>query len=210
MRARLHRPHRGLCTLIINASCITICIDSPAVLPPSLLSPLLSQIWVTEFANWHVASDYTVDTPEKQKSHMTSMVKTCEERDDVVRYAWFTGRWTEGGDPRYTSLFNTADGSLSDVGQHYKTLPYTVTAPSPPPPVPPPEPPPPPPMPPNTPHHSETCSKPDEPGWQCVCCLERGCSYTTSMPQMCEAKRCCSRIEDDAYNPEACCGPAGY
>jgi hypothetical protein len=51
---------------------------------------------------------------------MTSMVATCEQRADVFRYAWFTGRISP--DPHYTSLLG-APGQLTDLGKLYLTLP---------------------------------------------------------------------------------------
>ena len=167
------------------------------------------QFWVTEMANWHWADDWKIDTSDKQKVAMSSMVSLCESRADVYRYAWFTGRWTKDGDRHFTSLFESAAGTLSAVGQHYLSLPYTELARSPPPPSPPPIPPADPPRPPMTPYTFRTCSQEDEPGWQCVCCLERHCPLEVTMPAMCETKRCCHRV-GDGYNPEQCCGPAGW
>ena len=80
------------------------------------------QIWVTEFANWHGQDDGAqIDTLAKQEAQMTAMVATCEQRSDVFRYAWFTGRWSP--DPHYTSLLG-ATGELTGLGQLYLTLPY--------------------------------------------------------------------------------------
>jgi len=78
--------------------------------------------WVTEFANWHVGDgNAQIDTVAKQKAQMTDMVATCENRADVVRYAWFTGRWDN--DIHHSSLLG-ASGQLTELGQHYLTLPY--------------------------------------------------------------------------------------
>jgi hypothetical protein len=78
--------------------------------------------WVTEFANWHSGDGAAqIDTVEKQKAQMTDMVSVCEQRADVFRYAWFTGRWDN--DIHYTSLLG-ANGQLSDLGQHYLDLPF--------------------------------------------------------------------------------------
>ncbi|MGE5863750.1 MAG: glycosyl hydrolase [Rhizobacter sp.] len=78
--------------------------------------------WVTEFANWHSQADGAqIDSIAKQKAQMTEMVATCERRTDVVRYAWFTGRWPD--DPHYTSLLG-ARGELTELGRHYLSLPY--------------------------------------------------------------------------------------
>ncbi len=78
--------------------------------------------WVTEFANWHSAADGAqIDTLDKQKRQMQDMVATCEQRTDVFRYAWFTGRWSP--DPHFTSLL-AADGRLTELGQYYLSLPF--------------------------------------------------------------------------------------
>jgi len=79
--------------------------------------------WVTEFANWHSQNDGAqIDTLAKQEAQMKDMVATCESRADVVRYAWFTGRWSN--DTHFTSLLSTA-GQLTDLGKLYISLPYT-------------------------------------------------------------------------------------
>jgi hypothetical protein len=78
--------------------------------------------WVTEFANWHSPADGAqIDTVTKQKVQMTDMVATCESRDDVFRYAWFTGRWNN--DVHHSSLLG-ANGVLTELGQHYLSLPF--------------------------------------------------------------------------------------
>lgn len=78
--------------------------------------------WVTEFANWHSQPDGAqIDTVAKQKAQMTDMVAVCEARDDVYRYAWFTGRWSN--DARHTSLLG-ATGELTELGRHYVSLPF--------------------------------------------------------------------------------------
>jgi hypothetical protein len=83
--------------------------------------------WVTEFANWHWQPDGAqIDTLEKQMAQMTDMVATCEERADVFRYAWFTGRWNP--DPHFTSLLS-GTGQLSALGKHYLSLPFTKPRP---------------------------------------------------------------------------------
>ena len=80
--------------------------------------------WVTEMANWHSQADGAqIDTLAKQKTQMTDMVKTCEGRADVFRYAWFIGRMAP--DPHFTSLLG-ADGVLTELGQLYVTLPYSA------------------------------------------------------------------------------------
>jgi hypothetical protein len=53
---------------------------------------------------------------------MADMVRLCEERADVYRYAWFTGRWDN--DSHFTSLL-AADGQLSQLGQYYVGLPFS-------------------------------------------------------------------------------------
>ncbi|PTL81842.1 glycoside hydrolase family protein [Vitiosangium sp. GDMCC 1.1324] len=78
--------------------------------------------WVTEFANCHSQKDGAqIDSVAKQKAQMTEMVAVCESRDDVFRYAWFTGRWTN--DPCFASLLG-ASGTLTELGAHYLSLPY--------------------------------------------------------------------------------------
>ncbi|ALV06902.1 30S ribosomal protein S16 [Roseateles depolymerans] len=77
--------------------------------------------WVTEMANWHSQADGAqIDTAAKQIAQMADMVKTCESRTDVVRYAWFTGRWDN--DTHYTSLL-AGTGALTALGQSYKQQP---------------------------------------------------------------------------------------
>jgi hypothetical protein len=83
--------------------------------------------WVTEFANWHRQNDGAqIDSVAKQKAQMAEMVKVCEDRDDVFRYAWFTGRWAP--DPYFTSLLG-ANGELTELGRHYLSLPFREAAP---------------------------------------------------------------------------------
>ena len=78
--------------------------------------------WVTEMANWHSQNDGAqIDTLAKQKTQMTEMVATCEQRDDVFRYAWFIGRMSP--DPHFTSLLG-ANGQLTELGQLYVSLPF--------------------------------------------------------------------------------------
>ena len=78
--------------------------------------------WVTEFANWHVGDgSAAIDTPAKQMDQMREMVAVCEQRADVFRYAWFTGRWDN--DTHFTSLLG-ADGQLTDLGKLYISLPF--------------------------------------------------------------------------------------
>jgi len=75
-------------------------------------------------ANWHSQNDGAqIDTLPKQKVQMTEMVKLCEDRADVFRYAWFIGRMGKEGDPHFTSLLG-ADGVLTELGQLYVSLPY--------------------------------------------------------------------------------------
>jgi len=78
--------------------------------------------WVTEFANWHSQNDGAqITTLAEQEKQMTAMVATCENRADVFRYAWFTGRVSP--DPHFSSLL-AASGHLTKLGQLYLTLPY--------------------------------------------------------------------------------------
>ncbi len=81
------------------------------------------QIWVTEFANWHSQNDGAqVTTLAGQEAEMKDMVATCEERSDVFRYAWFTGRVSP--DPHFSSLFGNTPGQLSPLGELYLSQPY--------------------------------------------------------------------------------------
>lgn len=77
--------------------------------------------WVTEFANWHTGDgDLEVDSVAKQKARMAEMVELLEGREDVFRYAWFTGRMDH--DVHHSSLLG-ADGQLTELGQYYLSLP---------------------------------------------------------------------------------------
>ncbi|WNG36809.1 hypothetical protein F0U61_26390 [Archangium violaceum] len=79
------------------------------------------QFWVTEFANCHSQQDGAqIDSVAKQKAQMKEMVAVCENREDVFRYAWFTGRWQN--DPCFASLLG-APGALTELGAHYLSLP---------------------------------------------------------------------------------------
>ena len=79
-------------------------------------------LWVTEFANWHSQQDGAqITTLAEQEKQMTAMVATLENRADVFRYAWFTGRISP--DPHYSSLLG-APGHLTKLGQLYLSLPY--------------------------------------------------------------------------------------
>ena len=79
--------------------------------------------WVTEFANWHSVKDGAqIDSVAKQKVQMTEMVAICENRGDVFRYSWFTGRWDDEAN-RHTSLLGNA-GVLTELGKHYLAQPY--------------------------------------------------------------------------------------
>ncbi len=81
--------------------------------------------WVTEMANWHTGDGTAaIDTVAKQQAQMTDMVKTCEARADVFRYAWFTGRWNS--DVHFTSLLGASPGTLTALGSLYLTLPFTA------------------------------------------------------------------------------------
>ncbi|MCY1020134.1 glycosyl hydrolase [Pyxidicoccus sp. MSG2] len=78
--------------------------------------------WVTEFANCHAQRDGAqIDSVAKQKAQMAEMVSVCESREDVFRYAWFTGRWTN--DPCFASLLG-APGVVTELGAHYLSLPF--------------------------------------------------------------------------------------
>jgi len=87
-----------------------------------LLARFGKPFWVTEFANAHSQQDGAqIDSLEKQKAQMSEMVALCERREDVFRYAWFTGRVNP--DPYFQRLFE-GDGELSALGRHYISLPY--------------------------------------------------------------------------------------
>lgn len=78
--------------------------------------------WVTEFANWHNGDGAAqIDTEQKQITQMLDMVSICEQRSDVFRYAWFTGRWNN--DTHHTTLLG-ADGQLTALGQSYIGAPF--------------------------------------------------------------------------------------
>ncbi len=78
--------------------------------------------WVTEFANWHSVDDgVQIDSLEKQKQQMAEMVAICENRVDVFRYAWFTGRMSD--DPHFSSLLSN-EGTLTELGRYYLSLPF--------------------------------------------------------------------------------------
>lgn len=82
------------------------------------------RFWVTEFANWHSGRDGgQIDSPQQQARQMADMVETCEARADVVRYAWFIGRWSP--DPHYTSLLGQR-GELTPMGKLYLALPFVT------------------------------------------------------------------------------------
>jgi Glycosyl hydrolase catalytic core len=82
--------------------------------------------WVTEMANWHVGDgNAAIDSLEKQMAQMTEMVKLCEDRADVFRYAWFTGRGGTDLNNRFTTLL-AADGALTALGRHYLSLPSST------------------------------------------------------------------------------------
>jgi len=79
-------------------------------------------LWVTEFANWHSQQDGAqITTLAEQEKQMTEMVTTLEQRSDVFRYAWFTGRISP--DPHFSSLLG-APGQLTKLGLLYLSLPY--------------------------------------------------------------------------------------
>ncbi|MBT9486777.1 MAG: hypothetical protein IV093_04630 [Rubrivivax sp.] len=85
------------------------------------LAPYGKPFWVTEFANWHVGDGAAqIDTVAKQLAQMRELVALCEARADVLRYAWFTGRWQP--DPHFTSLLQ-GPGELSELGRAYLELP---------------------------------------------------------------------------------------
>jgi O-glycosyl hydrolase len=78
------------------------------------------KIWITEMANWNSQ----IDSYAKQEAQMRDMVNTCETRSDVFRYAWFIGRGSYP-DSKFTYLFTSTSGELTDLGKLYISLPYT-------------------------------------------------------------------------------------
>ena len=76
------------------------------------------KIWVTEMANWNAQ----INSVSKQAEQMKLMVATCENRDDVFRYAWFIGR---GFEDKHSNLFNPSPGELNELGKLYLSLPYS-------------------------------------------------------------------------------------
>ncbi|PHN80094.1 glycoside hydrolase family protein [Pseudomonas syringae] len=87
------------------------------------LSKYGKPFWITEFANWHTLDDGAqIDSVDKQKQQMAEMVATLEQRQDVFRYAWFTGRMNP--DPHFSSLLD-AEGKLTELGQYYLSLPHS-------------------------------------------------------------------------------------
>jgi len=78
------------------------------------------QIWITEMANWNA----NINSYAMQIQQMHEMVGLCESRSDVFRYAWFIGR---GGnfDNRFTYLFQSEPGELTELGLTYINLPYS-------------------------------------------------------------------------------------
>ncbi|MFC6479115.1 glycoside hydrolase family protein [Pseudomonas asuensis] len=83
--------------------------------------------WVTEFANWHANQDGAqIDSVDKQNKQMAEMVTLLEARSDVFRYAWFSGR--VNNDVHYSSLL-ASDGSLTELGEYYLSLPFSQGTP---------------------------------------------------------------------------------
>ena len=74
-------------------------------------------------AIWHVGDGAAaIDSVDKQIAQITDMVKLCEDRADVPRYAWFTGRGGADLNNRFTTLLG-AHGELTALGRHYLSLP---------------------------------------------------------------------------------------
>jgi Glycosyl hydrolase catalytic core len=78
------------------------------------------KIWITEMANWNAQ----INSYAKQEAQMRDMVNTCETRSDVFRYAWFIGRGNYP-DSKFTYLFTSTPGELTELGKLYVSLPYT-------------------------------------------------------------------------------------
>jgi len=79
-------------------------------------------VWVTEMANCNAI----IDTEDEAIEQMKDMVLTCETRADVIRYAWFTGRWytPEGDNYRFASLFKPDSDDLTALGRAYANFPH--------------------------------------------------------------------------------------
>lgn len=84
------------------------------------LSKYGKKIWITEMANWNAQ----INSYAKQAVEMQKMVDTCETRSDVFRYAWFIGRGTLP-DNKFTYLFTSTPGELTDLGKLYISLAYS-------------------------------------------------------------------------------------
>jgi hypothetical protein len=78
------------------------------------------KIWITEMANWNAQ----INSYAKQEAQMRDMVNTCETRSDVFRYAWFIGRGNYP-DSKFTYLFTSTPGELTELEKLYVSLPYT-------------------------------------------------------------------------------------
>jgi hypothetical protein len=75
-------------------------------------------IWVTEFSCMD-AGDHTA---AGEAAYMKTAVDILEKDPTVFRYSWFTGRWPN---PAGISLYGSASGALTDLGNTYLTLPAT-------------------------------------------------------------------------------------
>jgi hypothetical protein len=75
-------------------------------------------VWVTEFSCMD-AGDHSA---AGEATYMKTAVDILEKDPTVFRYSWFTGRWP---DPSGISLFGSASGALTDLGNTYLTLPAT-------------------------------------------------------------------------------------
>jgi Glycosyl hydrolase catalytic core len=81
-------------------------------------------IWMTEFACWE-----GTPTLDQQKTYMPLAVDILEKDPMVFRYSWFSGDRANTGSP-YVSLYAPASGQLTELGQLYKSLPFTTGTPT--------------------------------------------------------------------------------
>jgi hypothetical protein len=78
-------------------------------------------IWLTEFAGWE--SNNNIKVPADQESFLIGAVDFLETDTSVFRYSWFIGR-TGGGPFAYPFIdLLGADGTLTDLGQIYVSMP---------------------------------------------------------------------------------------
>lgn len=82
-----------------------------------LFKPFNRPVWLTE-----IACAYDGDTSVAgQEKYMREAVPILEARTDVFRYSWFSG------DPLPNARLLSADGSLTELGKVYVSLPHDPT-----------------------------------------------------------------------------------